>query len=144
MTRARPNRRAKPRAKTRAKPKAKRHALSSSPAVTAALTKVRAFALSLPGVAERSSHGSPTFFHKRGVVAYFLDNHHADGRLALWLPAEPGVQAMLIESDPEVYFKPPYVGPSGWIGVRLDRDAAWPQIESLIEAAHQRVSSKKR
>jgi hypothetical protein len=108
------------------------------------LIKVRAFCLALPEVSERLSHGSPTFFYKKRVFAYFLDNHHDDGRLALWLPAPPGAQTMLVDSDPEIYFKPPYVGVSGWIGVRLDRDAKWSQITSLIESAYEFLKSKKR
>jgi hypothetical protein len=66
----------------------------------------------------------------------FLDNHHGDGRLAIWIAAPPGVQAMLVEAEPAHHFVPPYVGPSGWLGVRLDRRVAWKQIAALIEQAY--------
>ena len=104
---------------------------------TAMLAKVRALCESLPDVEERDSHGSPGFFSSKKCFAYFLDNHHHDGRLALWCAAPEGAQAMLVDSSPDVYFVPPYVGPQGWIGVRLDRDLPWSQVASVLEAAHQ-------
>jgi hypothetical protein len=85
---------------------------------------VRAHLLSMPGVTERLSHGSPAFFAPgpRGKgFCNFLDNHHGDGRVAVWLAAPEGQQEALIAADPEVYFRPPYVGHRGWVGVRLDR-----------------------
>jgi hypothetical protein len=66
----------------------------------------------------------------------FVDNHHHDGRLALWCAAPPGAQAMLIETAPGHYFVPPYVGPSGWIGVRLDRKVSWNEIAAVIKNAY--------
>jgi len=74
-------------------------------------------------VSEKLSHGAPTFFVKKdkGVFATFADNHHEDGHLALWLPAPAGMQSALIEDAPKTYFKPPYVGVSGWIGIELDQ-----------------------
>lgn len=103
----------------------------------AALAKVRALCLAFPGASERPSHGAPAFFvdGKRQFVA-FANNHHGDGRLALWCAAPEDAQAMLVESDPEVFFVPPYVGPSGWVGVRLDRDAPWADVAQVIEQAY--------
>jgi len=101
-----------------------------------ALAKVRAVALALPGVTERPSHGMPAWFVGKKQFLHFTNDHHGDGRLALWCAAPDGVQAMLVEADPDGYFVPPYVGPSGWVGVRLDKQVAWPQIESVIESAH--------
>ena len=75
----------------------------------------------MPSVFEKLSHGAPTFFvHKdKGVFATFTDNHHDDGHLALWVPAPSGMQSVLIEEAPQTYFRPPYVGVSGWIGIEL-------------------------
>lgn len=102
------------------------------------LDHVRQICLSLPGAYEKLSHGSPCFFiEKKRQFCSYVDNHHGDGRVALWLTAGPGIQEMLIAEDPDVYFRPPYVGPSGWIGVRLDRDLDWATIEDHIVAAHQ-------
>ena len=108
------------------------------------LAKVRAFCLALPDVTEKPSHGAPTFFYKRKVLAYFVDNHHGDGRLALWCAAAKGAQEMLVDSNPDLYFVPPYVGYRGWIGVRLDRDARWSEIAAVIESGHQSLRSKRR
>src|ERR1044071_744306 len=105
--------------------------------VTAQLARVRALCRDLPDVTERPSHGSPTFFVGKRTFAYFLDNHHGDGRLALWCAAPDGAQAMLVDSDPDGFFLPPYVAHMGWIGVRLDRELPWNQIAMVLEAGHQ-------
>jgi uncharacterized protein YdhG (YjbR/CyaY superfamily) len=87
------------------------------------LERVRRICSSMPSVSEKLSHGAPTFFVEKdkGVFAMFVDNHHEDGHLAVWVPAAPGLQAALIDEAPEVYFKPPYVGPNGWIGIELEQ-----------------------
>ena len=87
------------------------------------LERVRRLCATLPSVSEKLSHGTPTFFVEKdkGVFAMFADNHHADGRLGLWLPVADGLQPLLIEDAPATYFKPPYVGSSGWVGIELDQ-----------------------
>jgi len=85
------------------------------------LERVRRICLALPATSERLSHGEPTFFVKKKVFVMFADNHHNDGHIAVWLPVPDGLQAALIESAPETYFKPPYVGVRGWVGIELDR-----------------------
>ncbi|MEO7731328.1 MAG: MmcQ/YjbR family DNA-binding protein [Kofleriaceae bacterium] len=121
-----------------AKPTSAKLAVSYARAlVTSQLAKVRALCASLPETTERPSHGSPAFLvNDKRAFAYFLDDHHSDGRLALWCAAPDGAQAMLIDSDPAIYFLPPYVARLGWIGVRLDRKAPWPKIAAVLEAAH--------
>src|SRR5689334_242731 len=111
----------------------------------AALALVREIALALPGAVERPSHGSPAFFidGKRTFVM-FLDDHHGDGRLAVWCAAPEGAQALLVASAPERYFVPPYVGHRGWIGLRLDRDAAPEEIAGVIEDALLERAPKRR
>jgi hypothetical protein len=108
------------------------------------LAKVRAFCATLPGVTEKLSHGAPTFFIKAGTFANFCDNHHHDGKISVWCAAPDGAQAMLVESEPEHYFVPSYVGGMGWVGMRLDRGIAWSQVEATLEAAHTHRSTKKR
>ncbi len=102
----------------------------------AVLKRVRGLCLALPETSERMSHGQPTFF-VAGKTAFvmFMDNHHNDGRLALWCAATSEIQQMLIRSSPERYFMPPYVGYRGWVGARLDRDLPWTDIAGLIEDA---------
>jgi hypothetical protein len=98
----------------------------------------------LPETSERLSHGRPAFFigGKRTFVMY-LDNHHDDGRLALWCAAPEGMQHALVDGDPERYFVPPYVGHRGWIGVRLDRDLSWDEIAGAIEDAYLAVAPRR-
>ena len=108
------------------------------------LERVRAIGLGLPEVIERLSHGAPTFFvgGKKAFVM-FHDDHHGDGRLALWCAAEPGVQADLVNEEPDRFFVPPYVGHRGWIGVRLDRDLDWPEVAGIIDDAYRSVAPKR-
>ena len=85
------------------------------------LERVRRICGALPDTTEKLSHGEPTFFVGKKVYAAFSNNHHNDGHVAVLVPAPPGVQAMLIEASPEKFYKPPYVGVRGWVGIELDR-----------------------
>jgi len=85
------------------------------------VARVRKICLALPETWEKISHGEPTFFVKKRVFAMCSINHHQDGHIAVVLPAPIGVQAALIEASPKKYYKPPYVGGAGWIGVELPR-----------------------
>jgi hypothetical protein len=84
------------------------------------LARVRPMCMAYPETEERLSHSAPTFFARKPVFCMFVDNHHGDERLAVWLPAPPGFQQLMIDDDPATFFKPPYVGPKGWIGVVLN------------------------
>ena len=109
------------------------------------LARVRKICLALPQTTERLSHGAPTFFvrDKKSFVTY-VDDHHGDGRLALWCAAPPGMQRGLVRANPEQLFVPPYVGFRGWIGVRLDRDPDWDDIERVIREAYVAIAPKTR
>ena len=85
------------------------------------IERVRQLCLALPETSERLSHGEPTFFVHKKVFVMFANNHHDDGHIAVWLPVPPGIQTTLIESSPDVYFRPPYVGHRGWVGIELAR-----------------------
>ena len=86
------------------------------------IERVRQICLTFPETVERPSHGEPTFFVRgKKVFAMFANNHHGDGRIAVWLPASPGLQEVLVETQPEAFFKPPYVGVRGWIGIELNQ-----------------------
>ena len=85
------------------------------------IARVRRFCSLLPETTERLSHGEPTFFVRNKVFVMFANNHHQDGHIAVWLPAPSGFQEGLIETSPHVFFKPPYVGTRGWVGIELDR-----------------------
>lgn len=87
------------------------------------LDRVRRICGTLPGVCEKVSHGAPTFFVEKdkGVFVMFMQNHRGDGRVSICVPAPAGLQSALIEDAPQTYFKPPYVGSSGWVGILLDQ-----------------------
>jgi hypothetical protein len=105
------------------------------------LDRVRRICTSIPGTVERISHGEPTFFTPKRVFAMFADNHHGDGHVAAWIPAVPGVQAALIEEAPDRYFRPPYVGVAGWIGVELAK-VDDEQLGALIREAFRLMEAK--
>ena len=83
--------------------------------------RVRQICLSLPETFEKLSHGEPTFFVRKRVFAMCSINHHNDGHIAVVIPAAIGVQAALIEKSPKKFYRPPYVGHAGWIGIELPR-----------------------
>ena len=76
--------------------------------------------------------------------AQIWDDHHGDGVLALWVAAPPGAQEAMVEADPETFFRPPYVGHRGWLGVRLDRDPDWEEVAGIVAAAHRLISRTRR
>jgi hypothetical protein len=104
-----------------------------------ALDNVRRACRELPEVTEKLSHGAPTFFVKKSFVM-FQEDHHGDGRLAIWCAAASGVQEVMVESEPDRFFVPPYVGHRGWLGARLDVDVDWDEIAAVIEAAYRCVA----
>jgi len=108
------------------------------------LARVRKICLSLPETRERASHGAPSFFIRDKVCfVTYMDDHHDDGRLALWCACPPGMREGLVKAEPEHYFVPPYVGVRGWIGVRLDRGIDWDDVERVIREAYLAVAPKK-
>jgi hypothetical protein len=108
-----------------------------------ALKRVREICLSLPEVSERLSHGSPSFFIRgKKTLAMFVDDHHGDGILGIWCPAFPGVQEEMVALEPDRFFRPPYVGPSGWLGVRLDRDVDWDEVRGILTESYRKVAPK--
>ena len=106
------------------------------------LARLREICLALPETSERPSHGEPTFFVRgKRAFAMLSTNHHGDGRFAVWCAAPEGVQAMLVDADPERFFVPPYVGHRGWLGVRLDRGLDWDELAGIVEDAYAEVAS---
>jgi hypothetical protein len=111
---------------------------------TQALEAIREICLGLPETSERLSHGAPTFFVRgKRSFATVWDNHHDDGRFALTCAAPAGMQAALVEADPERFYVPPYVGHRGWIGVRLDRGFDRGEIAGIVEDAFAEVAPPK-
>jgi predicted DNA-binding protein (MmcQ/YjbR family) len=97
---------------------------------------VRELCLAFPDVEEFESHGSPNYRARKGkVFAVFALNHHGDGHVALWLATPAMEQSRLIASSATI-FKPPYVGPSGWIGIELNRGFSWKRVCELVHMAY--------
>ena len=104
------------------------------------LTRLRAACLALPQTSERLSHGGPCFFiREKKCFVMFLDDHHSDGRLAIWCAAPEGVQAEMLETEPDRFFRPPYVGHRGWLGVHL-RTVSDDELTAICREAFRTVA----
>lgn len=106
------------------------------------LDRLRALCLALPEVTEKLSHGSPTWFVKKVFVTY-VDDHHGDGITGFWCAAPPGVQEELVAEEPERFYRPPYVGHRGWLGVRLDVEVDWAEIAEVVTDAYRCIAPKR-
>jgi len=100
--------------------------------------------MALPDTVEKASHGEPTWFAGKGKVFAMLDDHHHGAEhLSVWLPQPLGVQEALIDSDPERFFRPAYVGPKGWVAVVLDTGPDWKLVTRLVRDAWVHVATAK-
>ena len=109
----------------------------------AVIARLRRLCSSFPDANERLSHGEPTWFAGKGKVFAMLDDHHHGApHLAVWLPQPPGVAPDLIELAPDRFFRPPYVGPRGWVGVVLDRKMDWELVADRVRGAFSFVAGK--
>jgi hypothetical protein len=109
------------------------------------LTRLRKLCLSLPEAHEVEAWGEPTFRVRNKLFAMYADagTHHGAGRDAVWLKAPPGNQDFMVRNAPKRFFVPPYVGPSGWVGVWLDRGADWKELAMLVQDAYRLVAPKR-
>ncbi|MFD9944305.1 MmcQ/YjbR family DNA-binding protein [Nonomuraea sp. NPDC059023] len=106
------------------------------------LERLRNLCLDLPETTERLSHGEPTWFVRDKKTFVTFADHHHDDRLGFWCAAPPGVQQELVAEDPEHYFRPPYVGHRGWLGVYLDVDVDWAEIKEIVTDAYRMIAPK--
>ena len=109
------------------------------------LTRLRKLCLALPEAHEVEAWGEPTFRVRNKLFAMYAaaENHHGAGRPAVWCKAAPGNQALMVRAEPRRYFVPPYVGPSGWVGVWLDREPDWAEVGDLMRDSYRLVAPKK-
>ena len=107
------------------------------------LEQLRAVCLALPEATEKIAWGTPTFRVRDKLFAMFSDDHHGDGRVAVWCKAPLGVQEALVGAEPDAFFVPPYVGHNGWIGIRLE-DADWEVVADLIADSYRMTAPKPR
>jgi hypothetical protein len=101
---------------------------------------LRAICLGLPETTEKRAWGEPTWRVGGRLFAQLDDHHHGAEHLAVWLPAQIGVQELLVREDPARYFRPPYVGHRGWVGVRIDGRPDWRRIADLVRDAYRLVA----
>ena len=106
-----------------------------------ALPHLRAICLALPEAEERETWTVPTW-RLRGRI-FCMWNPMEDGSPAMWCKAPPGVQQMLVEADPDRFFRPPYVGPKGWIGIRLDAAPDWAEVAALVRRSYRLVAPRR-
>ncbi len=109
------------------------------------LAEVRACCMRLPEVTERPSHGAPTWFvrDKKVFVTLWEGGHHGIDFPQLWCAAPPGAQEELVETEPDRFFRPPYVGCRGWLGVRLDTGIDGDELAAICEEAYRVIASKR-
>ena len=110
------------------------------------LERVRAIIAAWPETNEKISHGSPTWWGGRKTFATYHDGHYDDGRPSVWIKTTHDHQSELVENDPDRFFVPKYVGPSGWVGARLGgrpNRAHWAAVEELLEAGYRSVAPKR-
>jgi hypothetical protein len=119
-------------------------ARADSPPGRDTLERLREICLALPETSERLSHGAPSFFVRdKRCFVMLLDNHHGDGIFGIWCAAPPGNQELLVAADPGRFFRPPYVGHRGWLGVRFNDGVDWDELEGIVEDAFATVAPKK-
>jgi hypothetical protein len=104
---------------------------------------VRAICMALPGVTERLSHGAPAFFAGKQFVMLWPEGHHDHTFPHLWCAAPSGAQDDMVTSEPDRFFRPPYVGGRGWIGVRLDGAIDCGELAAICEEAFRTVAPGK-
>lgn len=109
------------------------------------MTRLRKLCLVLPEAHEVEAWGEPTFRVRNKIFAMHAsaNNHHGAGRPAVWLKSMPDVQAQVLRADPNCFFKPPYVGVNGWIGIWLDDVIAWEDLNEFIEEAYRLIAPKR-
>jgi predicted DNA-binding protein (MmcQ/YjbR family) len=107
--------------------------------MSASLERVRVLCLALPETTEQVSWGDVPTFRVRNKIFVLVENTHA----ALWCKAPTGFQAMLLGSDPSLYFAPPYLGGKGWVGVRLTSSTDWNAVAALAEESYRLIAPKR-
>jgi hypothetical protein len=113
---------------------------STSPA-DAAYQRVREICLGFPAADEKLSHGAPSFHVRGKMFLTFVDDHHGDGRVAVWCKSTIEEQRRLVEDNPSRFFVPPYVGVKGWVGVRVETENAdWIELSILVEEGWRSVA----
>jgi hypothetical protein len=108
-----------------------------------AIKRLREICLALPEATEKEAWGECTFRVGGKMFAMTDNDHHNSGHVAVWIKAPAMVQEILVGSDPKRFFKPPYVGPKGWVGVRLDVKVRWDELAAILNDGYQMSAPKR-
>ena len=107
------------------------------------LERLRAFIEALPETSEKISHGSPTWWGGKKTFACFHSGSYDEGRRAVWIKAPEGAQEALIAANPERFYRPKYLGPRGWVAMRLEHAVNWAEVEDLLVQGYRLVAPKR-
>jgi predicted DNA-binding protein (MmcQ/YjbR family) len=109
------------------------------------LQRLREICLALPEATEKpfGGHTDPCWRVRDKIFVMSTHGEHGEGRLAVWCKAPPGAQEVLVGSDPDRFFVPPYVGHNGWVGIRLDRAIDWEMLSELIRESYLMTARKR-
>jgi predicted DNA-binding protein (MmcQ/YjbR family) len=111
---------------------------------TQRLARLAAICMALPGAAREDQGSHATFRVAKKVFAYYLNDHHGDGIVSICCKALPGDNERLIASSPRKFYMPAYIGPRGWVGLRLDRPTAdWSEVKELVHGSYLQTAPKK-
>src|SRR5882757_8960156 len=116
--------------------------LASESTSQSELEQLRALCLALPEATEKVSHGEPAWFVRDKKLFVMLADRHRDDRFAFWCAAPAGVQEELVDAEPDRFFRPPYVGHRGWLGVYLDVPQDWAEIAEIVTDAYRAIAPK--
>lgn len=107
------------------------------------LSKLRKIIEALPETSEKLSHGAPTWWGGKRTFATYHDGNYDEGRRAVWIKAPDGAQESLIFADPERFYRPKYLGPSGWVAMRLEGKVDWDEVRVLLVEGYRMVAPKR-
>ncbi len=107
------------------------------------LDRLRAIIETFPETSEKLSHGSPTWWGGKKTFACYHAGGYDEGRRAVWIKAPPGAQEALVAADPERFYRPKYLGPSGWVALRLEGRVDWNEVRGLLLQGYRMVAPKR-
>jgi hypothetical protein len=107
------------------------------------IPRLREICLALPECVEKEAWGECTFRVGGKMFAMTDNDHHESGHIAVWVKAPPMVQEILVSSDPKRFFKPPYVGHKGWVGVRLNVKVVWDELAAIVRDGYLMTAPKR-
>lgn len=110
------------------------------------LTRVRKICLALHGAHEKEAWGEPTWRVCNKVFAMFASasNHHGAGQNSVWVNSTQINQEFMMRADPKRFFSPPYAGPYGWVGIRLDGRVNWKTVAEVLGDGYELTVAKLR